>query len=47
MHVTLLALASMGVDAARWYPYQDEIDADALAADYANLALRMVGAAAR
>ena len=42
--VTLFAMASMGVDAARWYPYQSEISADQLCDEYAELALRMVGA---
>ena len=41
---TILALASMGVDAARWFPYQSEISVDALARDYALLAMRMLGA---
>jgi AcrR family transcriptional regulator len=41
-HVALLALASMGVDAARWFPYQTEIDAAQLADDFARLALRLV-----
>lgn len=42
--LTAIALASMGVDAARWYPYQSDIAATELAATYARLALRMVGA---
>lgn len=41
---TLFAMASMGVDSARWYPYQHEISAEQLSEDYAELALRMVGA---
>lgn len=41
---TLFAIASMGVDAARWYPYQSEMSADQLCSEYAELALRMVGA---
>jgi AcrR family transcriptional regulator len=41
---TVFAMASMGVDAARWYPYQSEISADQLCDEYAELALRMVGA---
>jgi AcrR family transcriptional regulator len=41
---TIFAMASMGVDAARWYPYQDEISAPQLCDVYAELALRMVGA---
>ncbi|HVV75408.1 MAG TPA: TetR/AcrR family transcriptional regulator [Mycobacteriales bacterium] len=41
---TLFAMASMGVDAARWYPYQSDISAEQLSDEYAELALRMVGA---
>jgi AcrR family transcriptional regulator len=41
---TVFAMASMGVDAARWYPYQSEISAEDLCDEYAELALRMVGA---
>jgi AcrR family transcriptional regulator len=41
--VTLFALSSMGVDAARWFPYQHDIDAEQLCNEYAELALRMVG----
>jgi AcrR family transcriptional regulator len=44
--VTLAALGSMGVAVARWYPYQTDFGADQLAEDYAQLALRMVGAVA-
>jgi AcrR family transcriptional regulator len=40
-HVMLLAMASMGVDAARWYPYQIDIDAEQLANDFADLTIRM------
>jgi AcrR family transcriptional regulator len=40
-HVMLLAMASMGVDAARWYPYQTDIDAKQLAKDFADLTIRM------
>jgi AcrR family transcriptional regulator len=43
---TIFAMASMGVDAARWYPYQNEISAEELCTEYADLALRMVGARA-
>jgi AcrR family transcriptional regulator len=42
--VALFAMASMGVDAARWYPHQTEISAEQLSDSYAALALRMVGA---
>lgn len=42
--VAIFAMASMGVDAARWYPYQTEISAEQLSDSYAELALRMVGA---
>jgi AcrR family transcriptional regulator len=41
---TVFAMASMGVDAARWFPYQSEISAAELCEEYAELALRMVGA---
>ena len=41
-HIVLLAFASMGIDSARWFPYQTAIDAEELAGDYARLALRMV-----
>jgi AcrR family transcriptional regulator len=41
-HVAILAMASMGIDAARWYPWQTEIDLDQLAEDFGRLALRMV-----
>jgi AcrR family transcriptional regulator len=40
---TLFAMASMGIDAARWYPFQTEISAERLSDEYAELALRMVG----
>lgn len=43
-HVALLAFASMGIDSARWFPYQTVIDAEELAGDYARLALRMASA---
>lgn len=42
--MAIFAMASMGVDAERWYPYQTEISAEQLADSYAELALRMVGA---
>lgn len=42
--VTLLALSSMGIDSARWFPHQEHISAEEVARDYAELALRMVGA---
>jgi AcrR family transcriptional regulator len=41
--VTLLALAGLGLDAARWFPFQSDITVDELASSYAVLALRMLG----
>jgi AcrR family transcriptional regulator len=43
-HLILLAVASMGVDAARWYPYQTEFDAHQLAEYFASVALRRAAA---
>ncbi|MCU1601651.1 MAG: TetR family transcriptional regulator [Frankiales bacterium] len=40
---TMLALAGLGLDAARWFPYQSDISVDELASNYALLALRMLG----
>jgi AcrR family transcriptional regulator len=40
---TMLALAGLGLDAARWFPYQSEISVDELVSNYALLALRMLG----
>lgn len=46
-HVAVLAMASMGVDSARWFPFQTEFGAVELAEDFARLALRMVAAECR
>ncbi|MCU1586854.1 MAG: TetR family transcriptional regulator [Frankiales bacterium] len=43
LRATLLALAGLGLDAARWFPYQSEISVDELSDNYAVLALRMLG----
>jgi AcrR family transcriptional regulator len=41
-HTIFMALASMGIDAARWFPYQTEIGGAELADDFAELALKLV-----
>ncbi|MEV0079956.1 TetR/AcrR family transcriptional regulator [Nocardia neocaledoniensis] len=42
--VATLAITSLGVDVSRWFPSNTYSDADAIAAGYVELALRMVGA---
>lgn len=39
-----LAISSLGVDVSRWFPSNAFSDPDILAARYAELALRMLGA---
>lgn len=41
-----LALTSLGIDVSRWFPVRNHADADDLADDYAEIALRIVGARA-
>lgn len=46
--VTAVAIATLGGSVATWYPaHREELTIDALADDYAELVLRMVGAAPR
>lgn len=40
----MVAISSLGIAVAQWFPYHPDVSADQLTEDYAQLALRMVGA---
>ena len=42
--ITMLAIAGLGLDAARWFPYQSDVSAEGLGDIYTALTMRMLGA---